>query len=426
MPPLPTVGGSSNTWGNELNAWLQLGHNADGSHRPVFNVREMGAVGDSFVDDTTAIQNALNAAAPSNVRGVVYIPPGFYRITAPLVLNGSYVTVMGAGRLQSQLQVKSGGADLAAVIRLGVTGLVQEVVIKDLTIEGGSDAGHTTGHGITINGQVFIKDVYVAHTPQDGVSMVTTGQVFQSSLEDVYINLPGRDGLSIGTNHYDCDFTRVYIRGGASGAAKGGRYGIYNKGTEMHFFGCHPYFMATDGFRGDAGSVQIIGGEYESNGGMGVYLLTQTGDSLIQGVTGFYGNVSADVNIESISQPIRVLINGCSFTSTGVSRNVLLSANQISVSGCSFKNGTSEALMINTTSHCTIVNNIFDTTSAATRSFVILAGTHNTVVGNVVAPTNPKPMVESGAANYNAFVGNSLNGAAVTIVGANSVSSGNV
>ena len=31
MAALPTVGGSTNTWGTELNAWLVVAHNADGT-----------------------------------------------------------------------------------------------------------------------------------------------------------------------------------------------------------------------------------------------------------------------------------------------------------------------------------------------------------------------------------------------------------
>ncbi len=35
MATLPTVGGDSGTWGGELNTYLRVEHNADGTHYPV-------------------------------------------------------------------------------------------------------------------------------------------------------------------------------------------------------------------------------------------------------------------------------------------------------------------------------------------------------------------------------------------------------
>jgi len=54
------------------------------------NIKDYGAVGDGVADDTSAIQTALNDAAPN--RKAVYIPAGNYKITAPL-----NVTVGGLG-----------------------------------------------------------------------------------------------------------------------------------------------------------------------------------------------------------------------------------------------------------------------------------------------------------------------------------------
>ena len=54
------------------------------------SVKDFGAVGDGSTDDTTAIQNAINAAAT----GGIYIPPGTYKISSTLVIKGG---ITGAG-----------------------------------------------------------------------------------------------------------------------------------------------------------------------------------------------------------------------------------------------------------------------------------------------------------------------------------------
>ena len=54
------------------------------------SVRDFGATGDGVADDTGAIQNAINA------HGRVFIPPGTYRMTGPLVITENK-HVFGAG-----------------------------------------------------------------------------------------------------------------------------------------------------------------------------------------------------------------------------------------------------------------------------------------------------------------------------------------
>lgn len=49
------------------------------------SVKDFGAVGDGTTDDTTALQNAINAA--ELVNGSVYLPSGTYKITAGLVVD---------------------------------------------------------------------------------------------------------------------------------------------------------------------------------------------------------------------------------------------------------------------------------------------------------------------------------------------------
>jgi hypothetical protein len=81
------------SWLNEVNRTV---------HTDVFNVKNYGAVGNSSTDDTASIQAAVDAAeaqAASSGGALVYFPPstGYYKLTSPLTVLASGITLMGAG-----------------------------------------------------------------------------------------------------------------------------------------------------------------------------------------------------------------------------------------------------------------------------------------------------------------------------------------
>lgn len=70
----------------------------DGARRKLimndFNVRKFGAKGDGVNDDTLAFQSALDVGS----RVHLYIPPGIYRLTSPVVGQNRNLTIEGAGK----------------------------------------------------------------------------------------------------------------------------------------------------------------------------------------------------------------------------------------------------------------------------------------------------------------------------------------
>lgn len=103
MPSIPTDGTVS--WAGGLRSYLLAGHKTDGSHFDgVFNVTNptYGAVAYTSqaaavagTDSTAALQAAFDAAAVVP-RGVVVIPPGFYKFTSTIRLP-SAIRILGAG-----------------------------------------------------------------------------------------------------------------------------------------------------------------------------------------------------------------------------------------------------------------------------------------------------------------------------------------
>ena len=175
----------------------------------VFNVRDFGALGDGTTDDTVTIQATIDACGAAG-GGIVWLPPGTYKITATLTVGSNYVTLRGAGRGATiiapafasgdhiyatgrtffnlySLQVlptvaQTSGASIhlvnchAAVLRdfkldggTALTGKMNDCV----WIEGGADQfltyiedfemGNCIGRGIYIGGSTLVQDTFVAN-----------------------------------------------------------------------------------------------------------------------------------------------------------------------------------------------------------------------------------------------------------------------
>jgi hypothetical protein len=87
-----------------------------GGNGDIISVTEYGATGDGVTDDTTAIQNAIDAAFEVSTTGVeaenrpLYFPAGVYNITSPLEINGaSGILMYGAGRLCTVIEQQTSG-----------------------------------------------------------------------------------------------------------------------------------------------------------------------------------------------------------------------------------------------------------------------------------------------------------------------------
>ena len=93
------------------------------------NVMSCGAIGDGTNDDTTSIQNALDAASDGQI---VYFPPGNYLIKAPLYIKSS-VTLLGDGFSISKLIA---GTNLDSMICGYPAGETHEVLISKLAFYG--------------------------------------------------------------------------------------------------------------------------------------------------------------------------------------------------------------------------------------------------------------------------------------------------
>ena len=112
----------------------------DSKLKEVVSVKDFGAVGDGVANDTAAILAAINSNASFLE---VYIPPGTYRLSSPLIINRQNLTLTGAGRATT-LYPDAG----VTAIELAQGNGVSLTVLRDFRIYGNTNA---TG-GIALGG----------------------------------------------------------------------------------------------------------------------------------------------------------------------------------------------------------------------------------------------------------------------------------
>lgn len=112
--PLTSLSGSN---GSSLVGFIQSGTGASATTvqarlRQTLSVKDFGATGDGVTDDTTAIQNALNAGIGRSV----YFPAGTYRISTTLLVKTN-TTLVGDGINKSIIKLAAGFAAGTTAIR---------------------------------------------------------------------------------------------------------------------------------------------------------------------------------------------------------------------------------------------------------------------------------------------------------------------
>ncbi|MEZ0089228.1 glycosyl hydrolase family 28-related protein [Streptacidiphilus sp. EB129] len=163
----------------------------------MFDVTAYGAVGDGRTDDTTAIQNALNAAA--TVKGaVVTFPPapgGCYR-TSGVTVPG------GIGRLQGWSDLYDANGPAAATLTGSVLAPFSAATTTLLTVgsSGNGAVVDANPHGLTVDGLGFLgtTPTGTAAPALWGASVVDTSDVTFQNCRDVFCGAPGFKGYPTG------------------------------------------------------------------------------------------------------------------------------------------------------------------------------------------------------------------------------------
>jgi hypothetical protein len=172
--------------------------------RDTVSVKDFGAVGDGVADDTTAIQNAVNAVAAAG-GGAVYFPAGTYNGSV-LIDSVNNITLYGDGKGVSTIYRPVQGADDASVINIkGKTATVSNILIKDLTVKSSTITGtYYDAFGIAFNRDttectylgynISVINCEVTTTRSAGIVL---RNVINCYIGNCYVHDVGRDGIQI-------------------------------------------------------------------------------------------------------------------------------------------------------------------------------------------------------------------------------------
>ncbi|MEV3855044.1 glycosyl hydrolase family 28-related protein [Streptomyces sp. NPDC050095] len=253
--------------GGAYRVWVEAhsvtsGESHAGSVRDWLNVRDFGAKGDNVTDDTLAIQAAL-AAAPMG--GIVYLPAGAYRTSAPLTIPPA-VTLQAT---HTNLMTVPGLTDPPCYIRPLASFQGTAVIML-------VDAA--TGGYSTISAEHRILDVMIdgqdlpAGSSVDGLS--AKGNIQNVGLRDFTVRQCTGNGIycgeNAGINPYSWRLHRVMLDNNHG-------HGLsVQVMTDLTMIDCQAIGNFADGFRIiNAANSQALGCRAEWNGNNGYHL---TGD----------------------------------------------------------------------------------------------------------------------------------------------------
>lgn len=219
-----------------------------------------GAAGDGTTNDTTAIQNAINAAIAAG-GGTVYLPPGSYKITTVLTLGGN-IHLRGAGRWASViLAVGCSGLTYDGTAAAGNTDITRDsIVLEDFGLRGDYTAAKI-GIDFKQTYRGTTNRLLVERFSSHGIKFTT---VFTHNIRDCLIQDNDGDGIYLGTIVTATTISGCEIRTN-NGA------GIHGLGTGAGVVGADP--------------ISIIGGAIENNNKGGLWLEAYIGQFHCFGVS---------------------------------------------------------------------------------------------------------------------------------------------
>ena len=287
-----------------------------------YDVTDYGAQGDGSTDDTAAIKAAIAAAQENAYGGVVYLPVGRYVVSAPLVVTGSDILILGTGPLATMggagyndgnsttimpapAWAQGSATQPACILFDAVTAGadLNRCGVERLAINGGNLPSTTQMHGIATYGYVGAFSITgcivgaIANTSSAGITNTTSywptaqgNSIIRNLVQDV-----GGDGYDVASG----DLTMEHCHAQGCG---GNGFSITTRGGDTRVTDCRGDISGLNGYY-----IYVPCGEYL---GMVQFANCTTQRNMENGI------MIANTSSGEISQ---VYLTGCVFQGDGIS-----------------------------------------------------------------------------------------------------------
>lgn len=239
-------GGSWNKSTREYGESIADSVRAQGS--PFYDVMAFGAEGDANTDDTTAIQDTIDAAGADG-GGTVFLPSGTYVTSDIIEVNDSDVRIVGPDATISPPGTYEGWVfDVNEIDKFAISGLTFDMQVS------GQGFRPITAH---VNDRLLIEDIEVVGT-YDGGSTTSEGIL--------HVNIIDEGGSGIVRNFRATD-------GSVQDTSSGGTWGVLTPAHvgQLTFKDCHFHGWADNGiYSSGDGKAIVEGGTFKNNGNSNV------------------------------------------------------------------------------------------------------------------------------------------------------------
>lgn len=352
----------------------------------VYNVKSYGAIGDGVADDSAAI-NATIAACSS---GIVYFPPGLYKVMTSIFLKPG-VAMWGTTPTSSTLVAGTNNVNIFAYVASALTSGFE---ILNLGFSGGGFSGC---FGMFLDGVDGTKRISILNVSNCYFALLAQGTYFNFCanivMNDCFANVCTggfwfsmcADVVAVSSKTQNGTGTGFYISGGP---------GAYDEGIRL--LGCSTNGQTFGLSVQDQDWGVAVGCSFTTAAGLGVGLVNSD-NWRIEGCEIAPAAASPGVQVDANCNNLILMGNFIALANFGI----VLSGSRQAVIGNKLVGNSNVDILLSSATVCTVSGNGCDSASVA------------------------ESIYETGTANFNSIGGNCTNGL-VVVIGGSSVTYGNV